>query len=176
MVPLITSESAFGQNVSKLVSGVDVCDLDLRVWIDLVKQPIKRNSAGSGYVSHRWTSAFDDHLDDRFVVFKNAKQRSGERFAFGTSVKPQSSDCVRLLLRSSIGTCFTLYLLCNKSPCALGVWFEGECHTSITKSQRSRAETPSMRKPAPEDMASDSEEMCETAVCFLHIQLFGTNV
>ena len=31
MIPLITCETSFGQNVSKLVFGVDVFDLDLGV-------------------------------------------------------------------------------------------------------------------------------------------------
>ena len=43
MVPLITSESALGQNVSKLVQGVDIFDLGLGVDIDLLKRTIKRN-------------------------------------------------------------------------------------------------------------------------------------
>ena len=33
-----------------------------------------------------------------------------------------------------------------------------------------------MRKPAPREMISYSVELCETEVCFLHIQLVGTNV
>ena len=45
---------------------------------------------------------------------------------------------------------------------ALWVWFCKEWNTSITKSQRSRASIPSMRKPASKE--------------FLHIQLVGTNV
>ena len=43
-------------------------------------------------------------------------------------------------------------------------------------SQRVRAGIPSMRKPASRDMISVSVEQCETEVCFLHIQLIGTNV
>ena len=35
---------------------------------------------------------------------------------------------------------------------------------------------PSMRNPGSTEMISDSVELCETAVCFLHIQLIGTNV
>ena len=35
---------------------------------------------------------------------------------------------------------------------------------------------PSMRKPASREMISASVELCETEVCFLHIQLTGTNV
>ena len=40
-----------------------------------IKKPIKRNSVGSGHVSHRWTSAFDDHFDHGFVVFKDLQLR-----------------------------------------------------------------------------------------------------
>ena len=35
---------------------------------------------------------------------------------------------------------------------------------------------PSMRKPASREITSASEELCETEVCFLHIQFSGTNV
>ena len=53
MIPFITCEISFGQNVSKLVLGVNVFDLDLGVQIDSIKQPIKSNSVVSGnmYVS-----------------------------------------------------------------------------------------------------------------------------
>ena len=32
-----------------------------------------------------------------------------------------------------------------------------------------------MRKPASREITSASEEICENEVCFLHIQLIGTN-
>ena len=35
---------------------------------------------------------------------------------------------------------------------------------------------PSNLNPASKEMISDSVEMCETEVCFLHIQLIGTSV
>ena len=41
MVPLITCEIAFGQQVSELVLGVTIFDLDLGVQIDSVEQPIQ---------------------------------------------------------------------------------------------------------------------------------------
>ena len=41
MIPLIRREISFGQNVSKLVSGVDVYDLDFGIQIYPIKQPIK---------------------------------------------------------------------------------------------------------------------------------------
>ena len=48
--------------------------------------------------------------------------------------------------------------------------------TETIKSHNSRANSPSDLNPASKDMISDSVELCETAVCFLHIQLVGTNV
>ena len=71
MVPFITREITFGQHVSKLVLGVDVFDLDFGVQINSIEQPIKSNSVGSGNMSHCWTSAFNDHLDHSFIIFKN---------------------------------------------------------------------------------------------------------
>ena len=41
---------------------------------------------------------------------------------------------------------------------------------------RSRAGIPPMLKPATREITSASVELCETEVCFLHIQLIGTNV
>ena len=69
IAPLIS----FSYQVSKLVSGVNIVNLDFGVQIDPIKQPIQRNSVGSGHVSHRWTSAFDDHLDHSFVIVKNLR-------------------------------------------------------------------------------------------------------
>ena len=43
-------------------------------------------------------------------------------------------------------------------------------------SHRSRAGSPSIRCPASREMISDSVELWETDVCFLHIQLIGTDV
>ena len=65
IVPLITCEIPFCQHVGKLVFCVNVFDLNLGVQIDSVKQQIKSNSVGSGYMSHCWTSAFDDHFESR---------------------------------------------------------------------------------------------------------------
>ena len=54
-------------------------------------------------------------------------------------------------------------------------WFD-ECNTSITISHKSRAGMPSIRKPASNEIIPDSVELWDTDVCFLHIQLMGTNV
>ena len=60
----------FGQNTSMLVLGVNKFDLDFRVKINSVVQPIQRNSVGSGHVSHRWILAFRDHLITASLSFK----------------------------------------------------------------------------------------------------------
>ena len=72
-IPLITGKIAFCQQVCELVFGVNTFDLDFGVQIDSVEQPIKRDCVGSGHLSHRRASAFNDHLDLCFIVSKNEK-------------------------------------------------------------------------------------------------------
>ena len=50
--------------------GVNIIDLDLAVQVDSVRHSNRRNSVGSGHVSHCRTSAFDDHVDHRFTVLE----------------------------------------------------------------------------------------------------------
>ena len=73
MIPLITCEMSFGQNVSELVYGVDVFDLDFGIQIDSIKQPVKRNSVSPGNMSHCGTPSFNDHFDHCFIVFKHVQ-------------------------------------------------------------------------------------------------------
>ena len=47
IIPFVTCEVSFGQNVCGLVFGVHVPYLNLGVHIDSVKQPIQSNSVGS---------------------------------------------------------------------------------------------------------------------------------
>ena len=76
--------------------------------------------------------------------------------------------------------CMFFLVACNGFPrsSSLGcsILFGAEWNIPITKSQRVRAGIPSMRKPASREIISASVELCETEVCFLHIQLIGTNV
>ena len=48
--------------------------------------------------------------------------------------------------------------------------------TETIRSHRPKAGNPSNLSPVSREMISDSVELWETAVCFLHIQLIGTNV
>ena len=71
MIPFITCEILLCQDVCELVFGVDVFDLDFGIQINSIEQPIKSNSVSSGNVSHRWTSAFHNHLNYSFIVLKH---------------------------------------------------------------------------------------------------------
>ena len=62
-----------------LVFGVNVSDLNLRIQVDSVSQPIKSNSVGSWHMSHCWTLAFDYHLDHGFSVLKHVQHGIGLR-------------------------------------------------------------------------------------------------
>ena len=74
MIPFITCEISLGQYDSKLVLGVNILDSDFGVQVDPVKQPISRNSVGSGNISHCRASSLYDHLDHCFDVFKHVQQ------------------------------------------------------------------------------------------------------
>ena len=152
-----------------------------RIQINPVKQPIKSNSVGSWHVSHCGTPAFEYHLNHDFIVLKDIeKALEPEGFTFdetwSTLVRSRFLCLVGIWLR------MLSVVLCNKFPCnsarslALLAWFGEEWNTSITKSQRSRAGNPSMRKPASREIFSATVELCEVEVCFLHIQLIGTHV
>ena len=70
----------------------------------------------------------------------------------------------------------TSRLFINRSPRSLILWFVFP-RTATIRSHKSRAAgIPSNINPASEEMISDSVELCQSEVCFLHIQLIGTNV
>ena len=62
------------------------------------------------------------------------------------------------------------------SPRSLWLWFVFPWRIATIRSNKSSAEIPSNLSPVSKEMISDSVELCETEVCFLHIQLIGTNV
>ena len=50
------------------------------------------------------------------------------------------------------------------------------CFQGLKQSDPTNQERESRLNPASKEMISDSVELCETEVCFLYIQLIGTNV
>ena len=58
---------------ASLFFGFDILDLDFWVQIESVKYPVQGKSVCAGNVSHRRTSAFDDHFHRSFVVFEDVQ-------------------------------------------------------------------------------------------------------
>ena len=182
IVPLITCEVPFCQHACELVFGVDVLDLNLRFQINTVEQPVKSNSLVLD-TCHCWTSAFDDHFNHCFVVLKNVEHRTEWRrlHVWRNIINITQSKIV--VMNWNLGLVLGVLVWCGvtrrvSSYLIFGIfdWFGDEWNTSITMSQISRADSPSMRNPSSKERVSDSVELCETEACFLHIQLMGTNV
>ena len=74
MIPCITCEISLCHNVSDLVFGVNVFNLDFGVQIDSIEQPIKSNSVGPGNMSQCRAPSLNDHLDHCFIVLKHIQQ------------------------------------------------------------------------------------------------------
>ena len=146
-----------------------------------VKQPIQSNSVGFWHMSHCGTSAFYCHFYHGFIVLKDIQHSFETRMcsAWWNVINWSDRDWCAWL--ESVFACL-VECLPTSFPVALwhlwSCWFcfGMEWNTSITKSQRVRAEIPSMREPASREITSASEELCETEVCFSHLQLVGTNV
>ena len=130
-----------------------------------IKQPIKSNFVGSGHVSHCKASSLYDHLDHCFVVFKPYEKNSRLRKQNQHYSDHQSFQEFSFALE-----------MWTKFPCTCWLWFVSPWRTLTIRSHKSSAGIRSILEPASKDMISDSVEMCETEVCFLHIQLIGTNV
>ena len=145
-----------------------VFDLDFRVQVDPVKQPIMRNPVGSGHVSHRRTSAFDKSCWFPLHCLQQckAKHHSGKVFAcvitwsILNNSRSSRLECFFVLVL----VCFLCSLSGNKFSCTGR--FKEECNTSITDAHRSTAGIPSMRNPASKKITSDSGELCETEIWF----------
>ena len=63
----------------------------------------------------------------------------------------------------------------HRSPRAWLLWYVFPWITATIRSHKSKAGIPSYLNPASKEMISDSVELFETEVCFLHSQLVGTN-
>ena len=170
--------------ISIVVDGVNIFDLDFGVQVDSVKQPVQRDSVGSGHVSHHWTSSFDDHLDHCLVVFKNVQMR----FTLRRSCVVGHVIQIWLLLHSGYFSLNFALDMSKQFPAASlnpllfpeASWVGGtsvdEGNTSITTSHKWRAGVPSILNPASSEIISDAVELWDIGVCFLHIQLMGRNV
>ena len=144
--------------------GVDVLDLDLWFQIDSIEQPIKRNSVGPGNMSHCGTSS----LDHWFVVLKHIQQSFLMR---RLDVWGNTVNIIHNIEQSS--RLLAWLVICVPVLSWFWVVFP---RTKTIRSHKSRAGNPSNLNPASQEMMWDSVELCDTEVCFLHIQLMGTIV
>ena len=154
--------------LGRLVFGVDILDLNFWVQINHVKQPIQRNSVGSGNVSHCRTSidlqlSFWPRLR---CLQKCTASHQVEKISRSTKHDEHYSDqdcraglepwflfwvCLfDVVLREEFLRTWSLVLL---------DWFGEKWNTSITKCQRSRAGMPSIREPATREIISASVEL-----------------
>ena len=145
----------------------------------------RKNSVCSGCTSHCWTSAFDDH----FLItasFSSNTYNIALKSRRRLSVRRNLIKIHSLRVSCWVGT-LVLFWVClfdvvsrDRFPrtwsLVLLSWCGKEWNTSMSKSQRSKAGIPSMRVPASRGIIWASVELCETEVCFLHIQLLWTNV
>ena len=129
-----------------MVFGVHEFDLDPGVQIDSIKQPIKSNCGGSGTMSHGKATSLYNHLDHCFVVFKDIQQRY---ITIRMHVCGNKINIVQIIDHS-------LRFLSRLK-------FEKCCTNQVLSIQCPKRWFLIVL-------------MCETAVCFLHIQLIGTNV
>ena len=142
---------------------------------------MKSNSVGSGNMSYCRASSFYNHLDHCFVVSKHIQQSFWwEELTFeGKKTKSVQiiDHSMRLLSFLNCGRCWTnIIFVHQQSLRSWLLWYVFPWRTATIRSQKSRAGIPSNLNPASKEMISDSVELCETEVCFLHIQLIGTNV
>ena len=82
-------------------------------------------------------------------------------------------DCFRFWIVWGVERTSRFFI--NGSPRSLWLWFVFP-RTATIRSHKSNAVIPFNLNPASKEMVSDSVELCETEVCFSHIQLIGTNI
>ena len=132
------------------------------------------------YMSHYRASSLYNHIDHFFVVLKHTHTQQSflmlpdeKKLTFEVTKSNLSTssstpwDCFRLCIVWGVERTSRLFL--NGFHSSLWLWL-------IIRSHKSRAGTLSNLNPVDKGMISDSVELCETEVCFLHIQLIGTYV
>ena len=148
------------------------------IWIfgvqnDSIEEPIKRNSVGPGNVSHCLTSSLYNHLDHCFVVFKHIQQSFLMR---GQDVWGNGINIIQNVEHSLRSACLARDS-CHSSQQVVPVLYSSDsCSQELQRSDPINqvwVYRP-LLNPVSKEIFSDSVELCETAVCFLHIQLMGT--
>ena len=67
--PLADGESAFCENVTQLMGGLDVLHFDKMVYLQPLKHPIERYTMRARQVTHLQTAPFATKFKHRLVIF-----------------------------------------------------------------------------------------------------------
>ena len=121
-------------------------------------------------MSHCRTSSLHNHLDHCFVVLNTHNKASWR--ADWTFEGTESMFSITLIFFWDFWCLWTSLSGCPDRSETRDIF----PRTETIRSHNSRAGKPSNLSPVSKEMISDSVELWETAVCFLHIQLIGTNV
>ena len=131
----------------------------------------RSNSVSSGDVSHCRTSVFHNHFLLQLHWSSNTYSKTSWR-ADWTFEGTESMSFITSILSWDLWCLWSSFT--GFPPFELKTQ-ETFPRTETIKSHSSRSK-PSNLNPVSREIISDSVELWETAVCFLHIQLIGTNV
>ena len=84
--------------------------MDFWVQVDSVEQPIELNSVCPGHVSHRRTSALDDHFDHDVIVFK--KCRASHKIEKTSRLRKHNRHCIIQDRRAELESWFSCGCAC----------------------------------------------------------------
>ena len=141
--------------------------------LNWLSNPINSNSVGSGNISHWRPPSLSDHLDHCFLAFKHIPQNFLMR---RQDVWRNKVNIIQNVEHSSRLPLHVICITANNGFSRSIMVLSCVSKTKTIRYNKSRAGIPSFLNPAFKEMISDSVELCETAVCFSHIQLLGTNV
>ena len=179
MIPFITCEISLCQYVCELVFGVILFDLDLGVQID----SINNQSRATLWVLE--TCLTVGLLPFLIILItaslssntcNNASWREECTFEETKSTLSRSSIIPWDFIRFESLWGFARTKFVHGSLRSWLVWYVFPWTTATIRYHKSSAGIPSNLNPVSKEMIADSVELCETEVCFLHMQLIGTNV
>ena len=180
ILPSVTCEITFGQDVCEWMFGINVSTLYFRVKIYHAKQPIQSNSVDSWQLSHCGTSAFYYHPNQGFIVLKDVHNIALERNVFRLMERDQYWS--NLWSTRLVGICFRMFgrttdRLTRGSLTSLVLlvcFLKNEILQSLNPKDREREYRPCVKLHRERNDFSFRRTVWNWG--FLHIRLFGTNV
>ena len=166
MIPLITCEIPFGWNVCQLVVGVYL------IWI-LVSRFFRSNNQSSATLWVLETCLIVGLLPLMIILITaSLSSNTYHKASWRAAWTFEGTESMSFITSISCDVCEHHYLV---AP--LDLKHEKTFpRTETIRSHNSRAGKPSHLNPVSREIISDSVELWETDVCFLHTQLIGTNV